>query len=202
MENINGLFAQTPTVTSAPKRESIGKRMRFSVFHRDAFTCQYCGRRPPTVVLELDHIHPVSKGGDSSADNLVTSCADCNSGKSDKVLSDRPARMDADEKYLEMQQEIAEASRFLEAKAHRDVLNTRLVEALQEYWCLFFTNKNPGDDTFLVMLEEFSVSEIHSAMVIAAKRNRWKPIGYWNEIVSYIFGVLNNTRRDQVANRG
>jgi hypothetical protein len=44
--------------------------------------------RRPEVVLEIDHIHPVSQGGTSEILNLATSCVDCNSGKSDRLLSD------------------------------------------------------------------------------------------------------------------
>lgn len=58
------------------------------MFKRDSFTCQYCGSQAPDVVLNVDHIVPVSKGGDNKATNLITSCFSCNSGKSDKELSD------------------------------------------------------------------------------------------------------------------
>ncbi len=70
------------------KREGITKKLRFEVFKRDRFTCQYCGRMAPDVVLNLDHIKPVADGGKSTLLNLVTSCFDCNAGKSDRLLSD------------------------------------------------------------------------------------------------------------------
>lgn len=73
------------------KRKQATKSVRFEVFKRDAFKCQYCGKSSPDVVLEVDHIHPVSKGGDNDIMNLVTSCRDCNSGKSDKTLDDSSA---------------------------------------------------------------------------------------------------------------
>lgn len=73
------------------KRKAISKRMRFEVLKRDAFTCQYCGKQPPDTILHMDHIKPVSKGGKNSLLNLVTSCVDCNLGKSDKELSDDSA---------------------------------------------------------------------------------------------------------------
>ncbi len=70
------------------KRKSLSKKTRFEVFKRDSFTCQYCGQKAPDVILELDHIKPVSKGGDNSEMNLTTSCFVCNRGKSDRELSD------------------------------------------------------------------------------------------------------------------
>ena len=41
------------------KRKSLSKKIRFEVFKRDKFTCQYCGKTAPNVVLEVDHIEPV-----------------------------------------------------------------------------------------------------------------------------------------------
>lgn len=69
---------------------SVSNRLRFEVFKRDLFTCQYCGRRPPDVVLNCDHVIPSSKGGVDDLDNLITSCWECNSGKSNIALSSLP----------------------------------------------------------------------------------------------------------------
>lgn len=71
------------------KRRAIGKKARFEVFKRDSFTCQYCGDSAPQVVLNVDHIKPVAKGGTNRITNLVTSCFACNSGKGDRELSDQ-----------------------------------------------------------------------------------------------------------------
>ena len=60
-------------------RKAIPKSVRFEVFKRDKFTCQYCGASAPDVILEIDHIRPVSKGGTNDILNLVTACRDCNS---------------------------------------------------------------------------------------------------------------------------
>lgn len=73
------------------KRRTIAKSVRFEVFKRDSFTCQYCGEKAPDVVLHVDHIHPVAEGGTNDILNLITSCRDCNGGKSDKLLSDKSA---------------------------------------------------------------------------------------------------------------
>ena len=42
---------------------SISKKLRFEVFKRDGFQCQYCGKTPPAITLEIDHINPKSKRG-------------------------------------------------------------------------------------------------------------------------------------------
>ena len=69
-------------------RKSLTKKTRFEVFKRDSFTCQYCGRMAPDVILEVDHINPVANGGDNELINLITSCHDCNSGKGKRKISD------------------------------------------------------------------------------------------------------------------
>ncbi len=73
------------------KRASIKKSVRFEVFKRDNFACQYCGSAAPDVVLHLDHINPVAGGGGNDIINLVTSCVDCNLGKGAKELDDKSA---------------------------------------------------------------------------------------------------------------
>ena len=66
----------------------VGKKVRFEVFKRDGFKCQYCGRSAPDVVLHVDHINPKSRGGKNDLVNLITSCADCNLGKGARPLDD------------------------------------------------------------------------------------------------------------------
>lgn len=70
------------------KRKGISKKIRFEVFKRDSFKCQYCGRSAPEFILVIDHIIPVSKVEDNDIINLITSCFDCNSGKGKIELSD------------------------------------------------------------------------------------------------------------------
>lgn len=75
-------------VVKKVKRKAVPKKMRFEVFKRDSFTCQYCGRKAPDIVLHIEHITPVSKGGKNTLMNLVTSCVECNLGKGARTLSD------------------------------------------------------------------------------------------------------------------
>lgn len=69
-------------------RQPIKKTVRFEVFKRDNFTCQYCGGKAPDVVLHVDHINPVAGGGNNDIMNLVTSCEPCNLGKGARELDD------------------------------------------------------------------------------------------------------------------
>jgi len=59
-------------------------RLRFKVLQRDRFRCCACGACPsltPGVVLEVDHIKPWSRGGETVMENLQTLCLACNQGK-------------------------------------------------------------------------------------------------------------------------
>lgn len=71
------------------KRKAVSKKLRFEVFKRDSFKCQYCGASAPDVLLQADHIKPVKDGGITDITNLITSCSDCNSGKGARSLSDK-----------------------------------------------------------------------------------------------------------------
>jgi 5-methylcytosine-specific restriction endonuclease McrA len=64
-----------------PRHES-RKITRRAVFARDGYACQYCGS--PSR-LTMDHVVPRSRGGHSSWDNVVTSCAPCNLRTGDRL---------------------------------------------------------------------------------------------------------------------
>lgn len=95
-----------------PKRKSISKKLRFEVFKRDCFTCQYCGRKAPDVILEIDHIKPVSQGGKNTLLNLITSCKECNRGKGKRLLTERQT-LEKERKQLEEMQERREQLQML-----------------------------------------------------------------------------------------
>lgn len=65
---------------------NINLRLRYLVLKRDNFKCVICGRSPakdPKIELQIDHIIPWSKGGETTIENLRTLCSECNLGKSD-----------------------------------------------------------------------------------------------------------------------
>ncbi|TXH11879.1 MAG: HNH endonuclease [Spirochaetes bacterium] len=64
-------------------RAGVPRYSRNNILKRDKYTCAYCGRYGDTI----DHINPVSKGGETSWMNCVTACYDCNSLKRDRTPS-------------------------------------------------------------------------------------------------------------------
>lgn len=51
---------------------------RRNLFARDENRCQYCGKRFATSELSLDHVVPRSQGGETSWENIVCACVECN----------------------------------------------------------------------------------------------------------------------------
>jgi len=94
---------------------SITKRLRFEVFKRDGFQCQYCGKTPPEATLELDHINPKSRKGKDDINNLLTACFDCNRGKSNIPLKIIPNALSENLEILkEKESQLKAYNRFLE----------------------------------------------------------------------------------------
>lgn len=57
---------------------------RYNVYLRDRYQCQYCGDQFGAADLTMDHVIPVSKGGATSWDNIVSACQPCNHEKANK----------------------------------------------------------------------------------------------------------------------
>jgi hypothetical protein len=73
--------------TNVKRRAPISATLRFEIFQRDNFTCQYCGAtKDDGAKLELDHKIPHSAGGKDEYANLITSCKTCNLAKSNKII--------------------------------------------------------------------------------------------------------------------
>ena len=101
-------------------RKGLSKKLRFEVFKRDDFSCQYCGATPPKVILEVDHIEPVALGGADDMDNLITACFPCNRGKSATPLTAVPQSLaDKAAETAEREEQLAGYQAILAAKRER-----------------------------------------------------------------------------------
>lgn len=67
------------------RKDGPSAQVKLRVLTRDRFTCTYCGAKGADAELQVDHIHPVSKGGSHHMANLTTACRSCNSTKRDKI---------------------------------------------------------------------------------------------------------------------
>src|SRR5262245_2864803 len=113
---------------------AVSVRTRFEAFKRDDFTCQYCGRRSPDVVLEIDHIVPESAGGSDDIINLRTACWACNRGKADKPLHELVTGEDPHDRailLLERERQLREYNVVLAQEREK---RERDLWELNEYW--------------------------------------------------------------------
>ena len=69
-------------------RESLPKAVREAVFARDGAVCRYCDAQLTWASYHCDHVHPVSRRGDSSMQNLAAACEACNRSKGAKTLDE------------------------------------------------------------------------------------------------------------------
>lgn len=90
IELINALESKlTLSAFAKEQRAMMTTKLREFIKERDNFTCCNCGNsiyKEPNLLLEIDHIIPVSKGGCTVEDNLQTLCWKCNRAKSDKII--------------------------------------------------------------------------------------------------------------------
>lgn len=173
----------------------ISKSLRFDIFRRDKFTCQYCGRRPPDVVLEVDHIAPVSRGGDDDPSNLITSCYECNRGKGTKTLVAAVQPPDLDLDYLEAEQRLAELQRYQQTKRKLNKAIEKLILTLQYFFQeQIKTSWAPEAQSFRRLLYYHDPEQIEKAIVLSSGQSQSSsPSEKWK----YACAILRNWHRGQ-----
>ena len=74
----------TMAAFSKEQRALMTKKLREEIKERDNYTCCTCGnsiKQEPNLLLEVDHIKPIAKGGITEKSNLQTLCWRCNRAK-------------------------------------------------------------------------------------------------------------------------
>lgn len=148
-------------------RIPISKKLRFEIFKRDCFKCQYCGSDAPKVMLRVDHILPVYEGGTNILSNLITSCFDCNSGKGKRKLSDESMlnKQKAQLDELEAKRQLIEMQ-FDWHKGLSDVDNLENVKIIQYMNGKFtrVTLSKQGENSICKLIKKYSFIEILEAI--------------------------------------
>lgn len=191
--------------TTPPSRRAISKALRFEVFKRDSFRCQYCGAEAPSVLLHIDHIKPVSDGGTNDLTNLITACMPCNLGKRDVPLDDHAAVNKARAQMDELQERREQLELMMQWRESLRDLDGEAVDRLAEYWQKhtpgWSVNDN-GKRKIKKWLQQFSVDEICSAMDVAATQylelNEARVTEEsWGVAFDKILGICRVTRASQ-----
>lgn len=153
------------------KRKAISKKLRFEVFKRDSFTCQYCGKSAPDVTLHVDHIILVIEGGKNILLNLITSCCECNLGKGKRVISDKAAitkaKKQADElSERKMQLEMmAEWQKWLleQEELAVDIISNHMYSLMNRHYTEY------GRKGLRLLLKKYTIAQICEAVELSQK---------------------------------
>jgi len=188
------------------KRKPLSKKIRFEVFKRDSFTCQYCGKKAPDVILHVDHIDPVAKGGTNNILNLVTSCEECNQGKRDVPLSDnsvlekRRRQVEASNERREQFEMFFEWSKSLEEIDQRK--QELVVNHIHDVIAPFSLNEK-GMATIEKLVNKYTENEILDAVTIGKKYLKRNDNGVLDQDSVQLFlnklgGIIFNTRKPPI----
>lgn len=191
-------------------RKSLSKKIRFEVFKRDKFTCQYCGNTAPNVVLEVDHIDPVAKGGVNDLLNLITSCFDCNRGKTDRKLDDDSV-VNKQRSQLEMLQERREQIALMfDWRKELDKLDDDTAGMVVDYIenkIDKFTLNDPGKNKINKLTAKYELADILESVDISARKYiRYDDEGILThesaeEFINKIGGILVNKNRPPIEQK-
>ena len=151
------------------ERKSISKKLRFEVFKRDNFTCQYCGRMAPDVILEVDHINPVKNKGTNDILNLITSCKDCNRGKGAKELKENDVLKIQQEQLKEMNEKREQLKLLIKWKEELSNFEEEQVNKIEEL--LKFATENSfsdvGKNNCKKWIKKFGFEEVYESTKIS-----------------------------------
>lgn len=159
-------MARSPTI-----RKAISKTLRFEVFKRDSFRCQYCGVEAPNVLLHIDHIKPVADGGLNELTNLITSCLPCNLGKRDVPLNDHAAVNKVRAQLDELQERREQLDLMMQWRESLRDLDQEAVARIADYWDEHtpgWSVNEHGKRKITKWLQTFGVEEICVAMDTSA----------------------------------
>ena len=183
------------------KRKSITKSVRFEVFKRDGFKCQYCGASAPDVILEVDHIVPVAEGGENDIMNLITSCRDCNRGKGKKKLTDRQTIEKQKTELDDLNERRQQMEMMIQWKC--DLLNFELemVNAIDSLICSMteWAMSDSAKQKIRRLIGQFSFDEVYDATSISFEKYYNGTEKSWDVAFNKIGGICYNRKVGRTA---
>jgi hypothetical protein len=178
---------------------SVSPKVRFEIFKKHDFTCQYCGRRTPEIVLELDHIIPKAEDGTDEEDNLTTSCFECNRGKGKTPLSTILKDKDIHEETVLLAEREIQLREYNQLKAEIKKRQTNELVFLVGYFSGCFDNTQYAEDEFprIIVagaLKKMSYVDIEDDIDLAVRKTEINSMGNTHEVAAakYLTAILKN----------
>ena len=175
---------------------AISKRLRFEVFRRDNYTCRYCGAKAPDAPMRIDHVLPVALGGTDDADNLVTACQDCNSGKT-SIAPGSPLVAEVEADALRW----AEAVKAASGKASAD--HAAVGDYREKFYGAWhsYTTPAPMDETWRSSIESFRSRGLPVEMLVDAAHKAMsmsyiKPADKFRYMCGIAWSAIRKIERD------
>lgn len=178
----------------AAKRRPLRLGIRFEIFKRDGFACQYCGKKPPEALLEVDHIVAVANGGGNEEHNLVTSCLECNRGKAARPLGQVVPAPTVD-RTAEIEERALQAEAYAEAVLAKQAAIGKQLDIVNDHWCTAFDGERtetgwkvprgcvfPSERSLRVILRKLPLEQVLEAIEVTAARNPSAPDNYFYAI--------------------
>ena len=194
-------------------RKAISQKIRYEVFKRDKFRCQYCGKttnNSEDVKLQVDHIVPVFEGGTNELLNLITSCFECNIGKGKRKLSDDTVIM-KQKKQLDDLQDIREQNKQIyEWKKELEKIDDEKIDMLINYvnGKLIDSELNQnGKNKILNLSKKFQLEELFEGIDKSANIYlKLDKDGYYthesvSEFINKIGGILANKKKSPIEQK-
>lgn len=181
------------------KRKAISQKLRFEVFKRDNFTCQYCGRMAPDVILEVDHINPVKNGGKNTILNLITSCKDCNRGKGAKELTDGQVIKQQQEQLKELNDRRQQLKLMLKWKKELEKLEEEKVNSIESIFIekLEVNFSDAGRRDIRKLIKNYGLEEVIESTNLSINQYYTGGKESADNVFSYIPKICTNRRQQK-----
>jgi hypothetical protein len=122
------------------KKAAVNDSLEAVILERDYCTCRYCGKpMNDKKEWQIDHVHPFSKGGETTMENLVTACKECNRAKL-HLHGIVPLSLELIQQNSRTKQEALRASKLRRAQLHRqwkELLNTQNQNDIEKHFFFY-----------------------------------------------------------------
>jgi hypothetical protein len=155
-------------------------------------------------VLHVDHLLPVSKGGENELGNLISACRDCNAGKSARLLGDVPAPLEIQAiDTSNNQKRMAELKEYREKLLERQRFLEDSIEELKNFWAEanqkedFFAFDDDERRSIVGFLKLLPVETVIYAMATAAEMVNGGEYSKWRYFCGTCWNIIRKNQEKE-----